>query len=275
MEISVHLRGGDNVTDMRTVALAKGISYLPHTVRVRSRGESAAGADLVVQTGFARSAALVDAIERGIPYLIMEAPCFRDIYDVELASNFTYNGFQGGGTRPKAGKEPRKAPELQELRTEGSTLIMAQKPTDHSLRGSDHIAWLQEKLNEYPEAELRHHPIMVPPGHNEPIAVALSKCKRAITYTSTTAIDSGIAGCQTICEHPASEGWRGGDREEWLHRLSWSTFTHSELGTDDVAAYILTGYEEAKANASEGLQEIPREKEDGAAICRRYYRAFE
>jgi hypothetical protein len=241
---------------------------------MRSRAEDANGADLVIQTGFGRSAALMSAINSGIPYLIMEAPVFRDVYDLSLASNFTFNGLQGGGTRPEPEDEPRKAPRLEPERNDGSTIIMAQKPMDNSLRGSDHIAWLLEKMDEYPEAELRHHPLMVPPGYNEPIAAALSKCKRAITYTSTAAVDSIIAGCETICDHPANEAYGYTDRRELIHKLSWSTFTHDEYGTDDIAAYVLKGYEEAEANAQRGLQEIPREKVDGAAICRRYYRAF-
>ena len=274
MEISVALRGGENVTDMRALALAKGLSYLPHTVKLIERAETVS-CDLLVQTGFGRSVALLGAIEQEIPYIIMEAPSFRGFYNEALASVFTYNGMQNGGIRPQVPSEPRRAPELQELRTEGSTLVIAQKPTDHSLRGSDHIAWIKEKLDEYPEAELRHHPIMVPPGYNEPIASALSECKRTIAYTSTASVDSLIAGCETICEHPANEAYGVTDRREWLHRLSWYNFTHNEYSTDDIAAFVLTGYEEAAEAAKAGKVEIPREKEDGGAVCRRYYRAFE
>ena len=115
MEIAVALRGGTNSTDMRSLALAEGISYLPHTVKLISRGEAATGADLVIQTGFGRSVALLSAIHQEIPYIIMEAPSFRGFYDVGLASVFTYNGMQNGGYRPNAHTEARRAPVLHPL----------------------------------------------------------------------------------------------------------------------------------------------------------------
>lgn len=276
MEISVALRGGDNLTDMRSLAIAEGISYLPHTVKLISRAKAAkSSADLVIQTGFGRSVALLSAIEQKIPYLIMEAPMFRDLYDVNKASNFTYNGLQNGGTRPEAPMEARPHPDLLPMHTAGPTLILAQKPTDHSLRGSDHIGWLKAQLDAYPEAEFRHHPIMVPKRHHKPIADALANVRRTVAFTSTASVDSVFAGCETICDHPANEAYEIGDREEWAHRLSWYQFTHEELKTDDIAAWILTGYDRAYSAARTGDQEIPRERVNGSAICGRYYRTFE
>ena len=227
----------------------------------------------MIQTGFARSTAILSAIYQEIPYLIMEAPIFRDEYPMMGASTFTYNGLQAGGTRPKAPEQERKKPKLLDGH-DGKTIIIGQKPMDHSLRGSDHIAWLQEKMDEYPEAELRHHPLMVPKDTLEPIAVALSKCRRTISHTSTASVDSLIAGCEAICEHPANEAYGVGNREEWLHQLSWLNFTHGELARAEIAEWILSGYEQAEAEAEKGNQEIPREKVNGNAICRRYYSAF-
>lgn len=274
MEVSVHLRGGDNVTDMRSLALAEGLNFLNHSIIVRGRNETAPGADLVIQTSFGRSAALLSAIYQEIPYIVMEGPIFRDLYPLEGASCFTYNGMQNGGTRPDVPSEPRREPVLKDMKTEGDTLILAQKPTDHSLRGNDHIQWLIDKQAEYPDAKIRHHPLMVPKGSIEPIAVALSNCRRTISYNSTASVDSRIAGCETICEHWASEGLlKDGkeSREEWLHRLSWYTFTHGELAQSKIAEWILSGYPQAEADAEAGRQEIPRERVDGASVCQRYY----
>lgn len=274
MQISVHLRGGDNLTDMRSLAIAKGLSYLSHTVQLKTRAENADGADLVIQTGFGRSVALLSAIEQEIPYLIMEAPSFRGFYDVSLASVFTYNGLQNGGTRPEPLSEVRRSPTLKDIQKGGPTLILAQKPTDHSLRGSDHISWLEEVVDEFPDAQFRHHPIMVPEDYQESIDAALNVCGRTISYTSTAAVDSLIAGCKTICRHPSNEAYKVTDREEWLHKLSWCNFTHQEYETDEVAAYVLNGYDEALADAEIGKQEIPRERVNGSAVCQRYYRTF-
>ncbi len=277
MEISVHLRGGGNLTDARSTAIAKGLSYLPHTIRIRSRGEVPTGADLVIQTGFNSTTAITSAIESRIPYMIMEATSFRDFYDKLDASTFTYNGLQAGGTRPNVPSEVRPHPELLEMHTDGPTMIIGQKTNDHSLRGTDHVEWVLEKFREYPDATLRHNPIMVPKGSLGHIADALADYGRTVSYTSTASVDSVFAGCKTICEHPANEAYGmnfSPDREEWAHKISWHNFKHEELEDDDIAAWILTGYDEARANAEAGKVEIPRKKMDGKALFERYYQTF-
>ncbi|MEE8114384.1 MAG: hypothetical protein V3T23_08505 [Nitrososphaerales archaeon] len=275
MEISVALRGGENKTDWRVLAIAKGLSYLPHTVTLIGRARPIAyNTDLLVHTGFGGSTALLSAIESRTPYLIMEGPIFRDMYDMDTTSNFTYNGLQQGGTRPEAPLESRPHPLIHPEHFEGPTLILAQKTTDHSLRGSDHVKWLKEQLDVYPEAQLRHHPIMVPPEYNIPISDALVDVGRTVAFTSTASVDSLLAGCETICGHPANEAYGCTDREEWVHKLSWSTFTHAELATSDITAWILTGFEEARRNAFEGRQEIPRARVDGGTSMGAYYSEF-
>lgn len=273
LEVSVHIRGGTNRTDMRSLAFATGLESSGHTVTYRSRGERSQGDDLVVQTGFARSEAILGAIEQEVPYLIMEAPVFRDFYDINKASNFTYNGLAGGGTRPIPGTEPRPHPPLHQGYGEG-TLIIGQKPTDHSLRGADHIQWIKDKLVEYPDAAFRHHPLMVMPGDQVSLDAALANAGRVVTWNSTAGVDALFAGCRVIVEGPGSEVRPGEPRVEAAHRLSWSTFTHDELVSLPVVHTILEGYEEAEANAKAGLQEIPRERVNGRAVCQRYYRAF-
>ena len=144
-----------------------------------------------------------------------------------------------------------------------------------SLRGHDHIQWLKEKCVEYPKAIFRHNPIMVPEGYNEPLGDILARVARTVSFNSTASVESVFAGCETICEHPANEAYSvNGDREEWAHRLSWMQFTHEELETDDVAAYILTGYNEALENTRQGKVEIPRPKVDGRSLVGAYYSAF-
>ncbi len=276
MEISVHLRGGGNLTDARSTAIAKGLSYY-NTVRLRTRSERAGLADLVIQTGFNRTPALMDAIERGIPYIIMEAPMFRDHYVKQISSTFTYNGLQAGGTRPEVPNEPRMHPPLLPMHIDGPTMILGQKPNDHSLRGQNHVEWIKEKLLEYPGATLRHNPIVVPKGYNIPIADALVDVGRTVAWTSTASVDSVFAGCKTICEHPANEAYGmnfSPDREEWAHRLSWYNFTHIELEDEDIATWILTGFDEAKADARMGKQEVPRAKIERDPLVSAYLQEF-
>jgi hypothetical protein len=279
MLIAIALRGGENTTDHRLLSLELGLLSL-HGVSVRriSREETLpTNTDLFVQTAFGASTSLRDAIKKKVPYLIMEAPSFRGFFldgGAEQASTFTYNGVQAGGTRPRdIPDEERPHPELLQSTGE-DTLILGQKPNDHSLRGADHVAWIKEKLIEYPEAEFRHNPIMVPKGYNRPLADALADCGRTISYTSTAAVDSVFAGCETIAEHPASEAYGVYDRELWAHALSWYNFTHSEQTTARVAGWILSGYEEAEANAKAGNVERPRDKVSRPNEDTRYYAEF-
>ena len=276
MEISIHLRGGDHITDSRSLALAEGLSWLPHTVSLRRRTETCRNADLVIQNSFATSLSIEDAIDRGIPYILMEGPIFRTVYGLYEASTFTYNGLQAGGTRPKVPDEERFKPILHDLHTDGPTMILGQKPNDRSLRGHDHTRWLKEKVLEYPGAIFRHNPIMVPDGTLEPIADALADVGQTVSFTSTASVDSVFAGCRTICEHEANEAYSCDEdnREAWAHRVSWYNLTHKELATDDMAAWILTGYDRALADALAGRQERPRTKVNGWAMAARYYQEF-
>jgi hypothetical protein len=255
---------------MRSESLAEAFEAhgIP-TVRV-GRDMTVTDSELVVQTGFGPSVALRDAIERRIPYIVMEAPFWRHI-DVFKTSSWGYNGLAGGAWRPTPPDEPRDHPPLQPMKTEGKTLIIGQKPTDHSLRGADHVEWILRKQQEYPEAVFRPHPLMVAHDALPPIAQELSETYRCITYTSTVGAEALIAGAVSEPEHPGSCAYGVEDREAWIHGLSWGQAKHTEML--QVVPYILSGYEEALERAKSGLVESPREKVDGASICQRYYRA--
>lgn len=265
MHVTVALRGGENRTDRHALALMEGLERLPNIkVRVIARGEKLPScADMFVQVGFAKTTPLIASIIEGIPYLILEEPSFRGFY--ENAATFTYNGLQAGGTRPRVPDRPRPHPDLLSItpNTNGKTLILGQKPNDHSLRGSDHIQWIKDKMKEYPDAGFRPHPLMVPKESLDPLSDVLSDCGRTISYTSTAAVDSLFAGCRTICEHPASEAYEVKDRQEWAHRLSWYNLRHAELAQPQFALWVLEGYPEAKENAQNGIQEHPRDKLTG------------
>lgn len=263
MKVAVHLRGGPNLTNIRSEVIADGLYECGHHVKYLPRGEASKDADLVVQTGFSNTTAFKGAIDRGVPYLVMEAPPFRTMHPWETHSSWGYNGLAGGAYRPEAPHEDRAHPQQQERKEEGKTLIIGQKPTDHSLRGSDHISWLVAKLEEYPDAELRHHPLMV--RAQSSIEEALEDVSKVITYTSTVAVDGRFAGCEVVIEGRGSWG------ELSTHDLSWCSFANDEYRSEGVARHILSGYEEARHRAEQGLVEIPRGKQDGRAICEQYH----
>ena len=268
MKVSGHLRTGPNKTNIRTESLCTALSDYGLEVVYSERSVPVQDADLVVQTGFARSEALLDAIEREVPYIIMEASPFRTL-DINEYSSWGYNGLAGGAWRPEPPSEERWKPELKPMH-DGDTLIIGQKPTDHSLRGSDHVKWLLERFEEYPEARFRPHPLMVNPNELNSIESDLDSAGLVVTFNSTTGIDALIRGCRVRADHEGSYIIDGEDREEALHRYSWYQSRHSDFR--ELIPYILSGYPEALHRAERGLQEIPRGRIDGQAICQRYYR---
>ena len=272
MRVTVHLREGANATNARSEALGAALESAGASVEYLSRATAPKDSDLVVQTGFAPSNALRHAVDARIPYLIAEAPFWRDFYDVHTASSWGYNGLAGGAHAHRAPEEPRPAPKLLPMRKNASgTLIIGQKPTDHSLRGSDHVGWILGVKSEIPEADFRPHPLMVPHGTLEPLAEVLGDYGRIITYTSTVGAEALVAGCEVRADHRCSLAYGVTDREAWHHELSWRQAPHNRFS--ELGVHILSGYEEAKARAEAGLVETPREKVDGKAICERYYRS--
>ena len=262
--VSIHLREGENRTNWRSEAIAKGLENYGIKVKYCSRAVEPRD-DLCIQTGFSHSAALSGAISRGIPFIIMEEPVFRGFQPNTIS--WGYNGLAGGAFRPEPLDDLRPAPRLRKA-GDGPDLIIGQKPTDHSLRGEDHIAWLKSMQEEYPEAELRHHPLMVPT--EDTIEDALARSGDVHLWNSTVCVDALVAGNVTHVYGPGAE-WDGiEDREKALHRLSYAQFQEAELWKPETIEYILSGYEEACNRAPE----IPREKVDGRAICEQYYRTL-
>jgi hypothetical protein len=242
-------------------------------VKYLGRGERDQDADLIIQTGFAVTVPLVDALNRRKPFLIMEAPYWRpDREFVMHNSSWGYNGLNGGAFRHAAPAQSRPKPELQPMKEVGRTVIFGQKPTDHSI-DRDHIDWLLDKQRQYPTAEIRHHPLMVN-GRQEALDDVFDRCYRAVTYSSTVGCEALIAGCHSEPESPLSMAYAVEDRREWLHRLSWAQFSHVEYATKDVAQYVISGYEEARERAEEGLVMVPRAKIDPQATTQRYYNEF-
>ena len=283
MKIACALRQGNlNMTNGRCQCLAQGLLNAGHDLDFIPRSAGVSDYDLLIQTAFVGSTALFDAVEQRIPYIIMEAPLWRGYSEGEREVSecgtvcYCYNGLVGGGFHVEPLDEDRPHPELQPMKTEGDTIIFGQKPSDHSLRSSDHVAWVEEKMKAYPDAELRHHPLMTTERfQREHIGDALERCHRAITYSSTVGAEALIAGCISEPDFPGSPAVGGmADREAWIHKLSYWNWGMSELESPEAANYILSGYDEARALAEDGKVEIPRTKVDRAAVMHQYYLRF-
>jgi hypothetical protein len=233
-------------------------------------------ADLIIQPAFSATAALRYAVDNRKPYIIMEEPHWRPDKEFCISTaSWGYNGLAGRGWHPATPAQSRPKPKLMPLKFEGATIIFAQKPNDHSIDiEHNHVRWIKEQMRRFPNYELRHHPLMCA-DKQEPIAEALDRCYRAVTYSSTVGTEAVIAGCVSHPESPGSMAYDIGEsREQWLHDLSWKQFTHAEYGTRDVANWIISGYEEARARADDGLIQTPRNKLDRNVECLRYYNEF-
>ena len=273
MKIAVALRDGPNLTNPRSECLIGPLEAEGHEVKRIGRGEVVKGADLLIQTGFAPSTALRSTLDQRLPYIIMEAPFWRDYYDVHASSSWGYNGLAGGAWAPLPPDEERPKPELKPMKAgTGPTIIIGQKPTDHSLRGSNHVEWILNTRAEIPSADFRPHPLMVPPGTLDPISTVFERYGTFVTYTSTVGCEALVEGCQVRADHRCNLafGVRESDRGAWHHALSWRQSTHDSFG--GLVPYILEGYAEARERAAVGLVEIPREKVRNDAIEQAYYK---
>ena len=274
INVSIHLRGEGNVTNTRARALGRGLHELSGVrVRYLKRNDVDPESDLIVQTGFAGTRALNRAVSDRKPYIIMELPNWRpDLEYTTGTASFGYNGLGGLAWHPPIPTQSRPKPVLQPLKTSGETIVFAQKPNDHSLRGANHVKWVEDMLKLYPEATLRHHPIMMQ-GKSEPLARVLDRCKIALTYTSTVGVEAKVAGCDSEPSDAGSMAWDVTNRGKWLHELSWKQFSFAELETQEIAGWIFSGYEEAAERAAKGILEVPRSKLDNRQMIE-YHRRF-
>jgi hypothetical protein len=275
VKVSIHLKPHKTSTNMRSQRLGELLEEGGHEVIWTTRDFEVPNTDLTIQTCFAPSVAIKDAIAKKIPFLVMEAPYFRSFYDKNESAAWGYNGLAGGSWRTAPPEEKRPHPELQPMKTEGKTLIIGQKPTDLSLRGSDHVQWLKDRFEEFPDADFRPHPLMVWPKESMPsIEEALVGYKDIITYNSTVGVDATIAGCTVRVDGPCSLApAKGVSREEWIHDLSWAQATYKDFGA--LVENILDGYEEARDRMQAGKHELAQVRANGRTIQEEYYKAYD
>jgi hypothetical protein len=218
--------------------------------------------DLVVQWGFKPDPGLLSAISAGIPYLIIDL----GYIDNGRAAKFSisFNGFHGTAwSDPKVlDREPRPMPGYSDWRSgEGDkVVVVGQMPNDQSLRGQDINAWMGRAASAARDAFgkpviKRPHPKMLNPWEpaNDPWSTALEEAYAVVTWTSTAAIGSVLAGVPTIAMHPGNMAYKVAahdmilrtppGRSEWLHELAWREWDFSSSADlDRLADYIIEVY---------------------------------
>ena len=260
MKIAAYLRPTESQTNKKVIHFGEALGATFST-----RYNPIPDCDLAITAGFQITRATADAMRRGIPLIILENPVW---YDGDKSDTYTwaYNGLHGLGFTPDCNTYPdRPHPKLLPWKQwdEGDITIFGQVPTDKAIRGEDFDAWARTALEVLPQATYRPHPIMVP-SKEWPEMELFEDCIRrtslAVTFTSTCASETCIAGIPTIACHEGSLAYPVSShnlsdnpitpcREEWIHSLAWRHWTTSERLN---VGYILRGYDEALAQAQEG-----------------------
>jgi len=257
MKIAAYLRSNDSRTNDRVhhfaAALGAELTYRDRPVEC----------DLAIQAGFQISPAMKDAMDRDVPFIILENP----VWGKEEGNYvFSYNGLARGGTVPNCDELPfRFHPPLYSWKDweGGQTTIFGQVENDKALRGADIYRWVEGCEEVLPRAVFRPHPVTLSrpdQANQESFEETLKKTHLAITYTSTVGSQAVIAGIPTIACHEGSLAWDVSshslseapvtpDRELWIHRLA---YRHINLNEAVPVEYILSGYDEARANAEAG-----------------------
>ncbi len=265
MKIAAHYRPNDrnheSLTNLklRHFGEALGAEFSP-------RGKPVKDADLVITSGFQRTNAIYDAMERGVPIIVLENPVWH-YGDKSRTYTWAYNGLHGGGWVPDPvdlGKRPHPKLESWKAWDSGRITIFGQVPTDKAVRGHDIQRWVEDCRSVLPDTVFRPHPIMVPSRDwkdMEPFDECLANTSLAVTFTSTVGSETVIAGIPTIACHEGSLAYPVSShslsdtpvsprRVAWIHGLSWRHWSTDEpLNTE----YILGGYDEARSQAELGL----------------------
>jgi hypothetical protein len=258
VRIAAYVRGNPSRTNERVQHFGEALGA------TFSTRESPIECDLAIQAGFQISPAMADAMDRGVPIIILENPCWHN-GDKPATYTWGYNGLNGLGFVPDTEDRPdRPHPSLQEWKDpfEGQITVFGQVESDKALRGADIDAWRRGICEILPHAHFREHPVMV--GQNDaplgPFEECMARTSLAVTYTSTVGAEAVILGIPTISCHEGSLAYAvsshsiadapvAPDRTEWIRELSYRHWRTSELVD---TKYILSGYEEARAAAQQG-----------------------
>lgn len=242
------------------------------TGTVLRREAMPADGDILVQWGFKPTSTLITCIVQRKPFVILDLGYFDPNRYAEFSVSI--NGFHGLSMQPDfvSRLAARPHPRLQAWREESENIvIIGQVDGDQSLRQVD-VAPLMHRAaldahNKFRKAVIkRPHPKMINPWEPAlaPLEDTFDSTHLYVTYNSSAAVQTVIAGIPTVAIHPASPAAavtiphigrvRTPGRETWIHRLSWSNFDFTNgLDVDTCADYISRAYPQAQDEASMGV----------------------
>lgn len=250
--------------DSRSALAMKALGeYLKAQVVSREQASFAGTPDVYIQFSYKLSPALQAAMDEGIPFVIVDGGYF---YDRDECVGLSFNGFNGLAQQVELPAHSRWHPKPQPWREPGEFIyIYGQMPKDRSLRGLEIETWMRRKADWARETYgktviIRPHPRMVNSWEPlPPLDHTFEDTFVAISYTSTAAVQSIIAGVPTHVEHPASIAWpariqghrrHAETRAKWLHRLSWHNYRLPDL--HKAAEFIKDHMDEISVAATRG-----------------------
>jgi len=253
--------------DRRTLS-AQIVSNLTQTLDGTEQSrDDYAGGDCYIQWGFKLTRGLQYALDNKIPYIILDWGYFNN---GEGAFSVSFNGFHGLSMPVDAieGKAAREHPRPEPWQDGGNFVyVYGQLQNDRAVRGLHVSPWmtttaqLASKIFELP-AKIRPHPKMLSSWESslEPLSETFEETYVAVSYTSSAAIQSVLAGVPTVAIHPASPAFmvcasglaifKPAYRMEWLFDLSWRNYRLTEI--EEAATYVKLGLKQATKAASLG-----------------------
>jgi hypothetical protein len=228
------------------------------------------GTTMLVHWGFKQTPALQSAIEMKIPFVVLDRGYFEPTRTERVS--ISINGHHGLSMPVDVlDREPRWHPDIQDWRADGSRIyVCGQVPGDAALRGADNAAWMGRTASEAADrfglpVIKRPHPRSIDKWEQQPPALerTFEDSYLHVTYSSTTAVQSVLAGVPTVAMHPASPAFSvcsanlerlcPVNREAWAHTLAWREYTLTDpVDTAACAEYLIGAFPEAVRQASLG-----------------------
>lgn len=206
--------------------------------------------------------------QSGTPLLVLERGFIQPRNDwVSL----TWNGFNGRGFFPGAKDNGERFEQnfghlLRPWRqpTSGNALLIGQVPGDASLNGIDIREWVEDTARELGRLGLgvtfRPHPESPQPApqgcelSNMDLANDLERCAMLVTFSSTTAVESVLAGVPTwvvddgsvaapVAARKIGSPFLFPDRTQWCHDLAWRQWRMDELADGSAWRHALTFFD--------------------------------
>lgn len=227
--------------------------------------------DLLINWGFNASVALLSAIDKKIPFVILDRGYFEPSRVDRVSISF--NGHHGL-SMPVDGVldlPPRWHPPIQGWRLDGDTVqIIGQTAGDAALRNIELDAWMNRAAVSAVDAFgkrviKRRHPKMIAPHERrqEALHETFDDTYVSVSLTSTSAVQTVLAGIPSVIQHPASPAFEMGStnmviatppgRDAWAHELAHREYDLCNTkDAAECAEYIIRAFPQATKRAAAG-----------------------